>query len=52
MGSSRGILSRALEMILQEIKKSKDRDSRVYLSFFEIYNEKVRIWLHEDIRPV
>lgn len=28
-------------MILQEIKKSKDKDAKVYLSFFEIYNEKI-----------
>jgi hypothetical protein len=34
MGSSRGILSRALEMILQEIRKAKDKDARLYLSFF------------------
>lgn len=39
MGSERGILSRSLEMILTETKKAKD--SRVLLSFFEIYNEKV-----------
>lgn len=41
MGSERGILSRSLEMIMMETKKV--RDSRITLSFFEIYNEKVSI---------
>jgi kinesin family protein 11 len=41
MGSERGILSRSLEMILQEVKKAKD--CRLLLSFFEIYNEKVAV---------
>lgn len=40
-GSERGILPRSLNMILAELSKKPKEDYCLYISFFEVYNEKI-----------
>ncbi|MCB0369471.1 MAG: hypothetical protein KDD45_08485 [Bdellovibrionales bacterium] len=46
----RGILPRALELIFEEQKKKKN--SRITISFYEIYNEKVFDLLSNGLSPL
>ncbi|KAL4451062.1 hypothetical protein ABPG74_021384 [Tetrahymena malaccensis] len=40
-GQERGILPRSLYQILSELSKRDQEDYRLYISFFEVYNEKI-----------
>ena len=49
-GKERGVLIRTVETVLSELeKKRKDFHFKLYISFFEIYNEKVDIIYKEFI---
>jgi hypothetical protein len=48
--NERGILPRALEMIFDEQRKK--RNSRITISFFEIYNEKLFDLLAGGMKPL
>jgi hypothetical protein len=40
-GKERGILPRALTTILAELSKKEKDKYKLYISFFEVYNEKI-----------
>jgi kinesin family protein 4/21/27 len=49
-GGQRGILPRSLELIFEEQKRK--RNSRVTISFYEIYNEKIFDLLVSTMKPL
>lgn len=40
-GSDRGLLPRSLEFIIQKLQERKKDSYKLFISFFEVYNEKI-----------